>query len=63
MQWVKGYNRIQSNKGSNVLVKQGANKRTPDLLNLEIPKEIDSFGAKWLTLTQVTTHRGILERK
>jgi len=63
LQWVKGHNRVQGNKGSDALAKQGANKQTPDPLNLEIPKDFDVQGAKLPTLTQATAYKGILERK
>jgi len=63
LKWVKGHNGIQGNEGSDVLVKQGANKRNTDPLNLDIPKEFDVQGAKLSTLTQATAYKGILERK
>ena len=63
MQWVKGHNGDPGNKGSDALVKQGANKRYPDPLNLEIPEEFNVQGAKLTTLTQATAYKGILERK
>ena len=63
MQWVKGHDGIQGNEGSDALAKQGANKRHPDPLNLEILTEFDVQGAKLPTLTQATAYRGILERK
>lgn len=61
MQWVKGHDGIEGNEGSDRLAKQGANKRLPDLLNLEIPTDFDIQGAKLPTLTQATAYRGILE--
>jgi len=61
MQWVKGHNRNEGNEGSNALAKQGTNKQQPDLLNLDIPKELDIQGAKLSTLTQATAYKGILE--
>jgi len=63
LQWVKGHNVVQGNEGGDTLVKQGANKRVPDPLNLEIPKEFDVQGARLSTLMQATAYRGILERK
>jgi hypothetical protein len=63
MQWVKGHDRNQGNKGSDVLAKLGVNKRIPDPLNLEIPKDFDVQGAKLPTLMQVTAYKGILEQK
>jgi len=63
MKWVKGHDRVQGNKGSDALAKQGANKQTPDTLNLEIPPEFDVQGAKLPTLIQVTAYKGILEQR
>jgi len=63
LQWVKGHNGVQGNEGSNTLAKQGANKQTPNPLNLEIPKDFDIQGANLPTLTQATAYKGILERK
>ena len=63
MQWVKGHDGNPGNEASDELAKQGANKRFPDPLNLEIPEEYDIRGAKLPTLTQATTYKGILERK
>jgi len=63
MKWVKGHDGIQGNEGSDALAKQGANKRTPDLLNLEIPIDFDIQGVKLSTLTQATAYKGILEQK
>jgi len=61
--WVKGHNGIEGNEGSDVLAKQGANKRHPDPMNLEIPEDFDIQGAKLPTLTQATVYKGILEQK
>ena len=63
MQWVKGHDGDQGNEGSDALAKQGANKRNPDPLNLEIPPDFDVQGAKLPTLTQATAYKGILERQ
>jgi ribonuclease HI len=62
MQWVKGHDGILGNEGSDALAKQGANKRHPDPLDLEIPAEFDIQGAKLPTLTQATAYRGILQQ-
>jgi len=63
MQWVKGHDGNPGNEASDALAKQGANKRHPDPLNLNIPEEFDIRGAKLPTLTQATAYKGILERK
>jgi hypothetical protein len=61
LQWVKGHNSDQGNKGSDALVKQGANKWHPDPLNLEIPLDFNIQRVKLPTLMQATTYKGILE--
>ena len=63
LRWVKGHDGIEGNEGSDALAKQGANKRHPDPMNLEIPEDFDIQGAKLPTLTQATAYKGILERK
>ena len=62
-QWTKGYTGDRGNKEANCLAKKGANKPAPDILNLEIPKELDLQGVKMLTLMQSITYHGILEHK
>ena len=61
-QWTKGHNGTIGNKESDRLAKQGASKPDPDPLNLEIPMEFDTQGAKLAALTQAKAYRGILER-
>ena len=61
-QWVKGHMGDEGNKGSNGLVKDGANKRDPDVLDLRVPKEFDLQGAKLVTITQALAYKGIKER-
>jgi len=63
MQWVKGHDGNPGNKGSDILAKQGANKRYLDPLNLEIPEEFNIQGAKLQTLMWATAYKGILEWK
>ncbi len=62
-QWTKGHNGTRGNEESDRLAKRGANKNAPDTLNLEIPEEFNTQGAKLATLTQAKAYRGILERK
>ena len=61
-QWTKGHNGTTGNEESDRLAKQGANKLTPNQLNLEIPIEFDAQGAKLTALTQAIAYRGILEK-
>jgi ribonuclease HI len=60
--WTKGHNGTIGNEESDRLAKQGANKPVPDALNLDIPAEFDTQGAKLTALTQAKAYRGILER-
>ena len=62
-QWVKGHSGVEGNEESDQLAKDGANKATPDELNLDIPREFDLQGAKLATITQAIAYRGILERR
>src|SRR5437588_8367156 len=59
---MKGHNGTTGNEESDRLAKQGANKQEPDQLNLDIPIEFDTQGAKLTALTQAKAYRGILER-
>ena len=62
-QWIKGHDGIQGNEESDRLAKEGANKPTPDILNLDIPNEFDLQGAKLATLTQALAYKGVLRNK
>ena len=62
-QWVKGHNGTTGNEESDRLAKQGAEKPTPDELDLEIPIEYDIQGAKLAMITQAKAYRGILEKR
>jgi len=59
-QWTKGHNGTIGNEESDKLAKEGANKRTPDVLDLNIPVEFDIQGAKLSTLTQAKAYKGIM---
>ena len=61
-QWVKGHAGVEGNEGSDGLAKEGANKMTPDVMDLTVPKEFDLQGAKLATITQALAYRGIKER-
>ena len=62
-QWVKGHEGNLGNEESDKLAKEGAHKATPDVLNLDIPRNFDLQGAKLSTLSQAMAYRGIQERK
>jgi ribonuclease HI len=62
-QWVKGHTGTQGNEESDRLAKAGAEKPTPDPLDLSIPQEFDTQGAKLSTLTQSTAYKGIIQSK
>lgn len=62
-QWTKGHDGNEGNEASDRLAKEGAMKETPDVLDLEIPKEYDLQGAKLAALTQAMAYAGIRERK
>jgi ribonuclease HI/exonuclease III len=63
LKWVKGHNGELGNEESDALAKEGAQKPTPDDLDLSIPNEFDVQGAKLSALTQAITYRGIMNRK
>jgi ribonuclease HI len=52
--WVKGHSGDRGNEECDRLAKEGADKPTPDVLNLDIPISFDLQGAKLAALTQVT---------
>ena len=60
--WVKGHNGDLGNEMSDLLANQGANKDTPDVINLEVPPHFDQQGAKLATITQAIAYKGIQER-
>ena len=62
-QWIKGHNGDLGNEESDRLAKAGAEKETPDILDMEIPMEFDLQGAKLATLSQAKAYRGIQRRK
>ena len=60
--WVKGHSGNLGNEMSDQLAKQGANKSTPDIINLDIPPHFDQQGAKLAKITQALAYKGIQER-
>ena len=61
--WVKGHSGDQGNEECDRLAKKGANKPTPDELNLDIPPTFNLQGAKLSALLQATTYQGIMDRQ
>ena len=61
--WVKSHRGNQGNKESDRLTKEGANKQTPDELDLDVPDEFNVQGAKLRTITQALAYRGIMEKR
>jgi ribonuclease HI len=61
--WIKGHSGNQGNEESNALAKRGADKEIPDELNLTIPIDFDTQGAKLSTITQLTAYQGIMKQR
>jgi ribonuclease HI len=61
--WTKGHQGNLGNEESNRLAKEGAEKDTPDDLDLTISAEYDLQGAKLTAITQATAYQGILEKR
>lgn len=61
--WIKGHNGDPGNKGSDELTKEGANKALIDDLDLQIPMEFSTRGAKLSAMTQALAYKGIRQIK
>ena len=61
--WVKSHRGNQGNEESDRLAKEGANKQTPDELDLDVPDEFNIQGEKLRTITQALAYRGIMEKR
>lgn len=61
-QWVKGHRGNLGNEESDNFAKEGANKHTPDILSLDIPKEYNLQGVKLATLSQAVAYKGIQQQ-
>ncbi|KAH9963408.1 hypothetical protein BJV74DRAFT_799729 [Russula compacta] len=55
--------RTHGNEESDRLVKKGAEKPTPDTLDLGVPDEFNIQGAKLKTMSQALAYRGIMEHR
>jgi hypothetical protein len=61
--WVKGHNGDHGNEESDRLAREGANKATPDDLNLQTPTEFNVQGAKLSAMTQALAYKGTRKEK
>ena len=61
--WVKSHRGNQGNKESDRLAKEGANKQTPDELDLDVPDGFNIQGVKLRTMTQALAYKGIMEKR
>ena len=61
--WVKSHRGNQGNEESDRPAKEGANKQTPDELDLDIPDEFNIQGAKLRSMTQALTYKGVMEKR
>ena len=61
--WVKCHEGVEGNEQSDRLAKEGAAKLIPDPLDLSVPDNFNTQGAKLTTLTQEIAYNGILEGK
>ncbi|KAF9505408.1 hypothetical protein BS47DRAFT_1434309 [Hydnum rufescens UP504] len=62
LQWIKGHNGDQGNEGADKLAELGAQKDTPDIINLSISETHNLHGAKLASMSQSLLYQGIMER-
>ncbi|KAH7904524.1 ribonuclease H-like domain-containing protein, partial [Hygrophoropsis aurantiaca] len=57
--WVKGHSGLEGNDGADTLANQGAQKEIPDAIDLSIPPNFKTQGAKLQSMTQSLAYKGI----
>lgn len=63
LMWVKGHDGHERNEGADEQANEGANKATPDVVDLQIPAELRLSGAKLSAITQSLAYKAVRERK
>ncbi|KAH7905212.1 hypothetical protein BJ138DRAFT_984655, partial [Hygrophoropsis aurantiaca] len=63
LKWVKGHSGDTGNDNADALANLGAQKPTPDILDLHIPPNFKATGAKLQAMTQSIAYQGIRELK
>jgi hypothetical protein len=61
-QWVKGHNGNQGNEEADTLARAGANKPTPDDIQVDIPQNFQTIGAKLPRISQALAYKLIISR-
>jgi ribonuclease HI len=61
-QWIKGHNGNQGNEEANTLAHVGANKPTPDDIQVDIPQNFQTIGAKLPGISQALAYKLISSR-
>lgn len=61
--WIKGHSGIHGNEMADLLAGRGAEKDTPDGMDLTIKEEFNITGAQLSTLTQALAYKALMERK
>ncbi|KAK0479494.1 hypothetical protein IW261DRAFT_1551350 [Armillaria novae-zelandiae] len=63
LKWVKGHSGNPGNEGADILAGLASRKKTPDLIDLTIPPELRTRGAKLAALSQGTAYEIIKKTK
>lgn len=63
LRWVKGHSRDPGNEGADQLAGIASGKTDPDIIDLTIPPELKTQGAKLPAMTQSTAYRKIRKIK